>query len=59
VFAVWLGFRVNRAYHQKQAVSRLYELGGYGSYDYQLADGRMVDDETDEPPGPQWFTHLV
>jgi hypothetical protein len=58
-FGVWLGFRVNRAFHQKKAVARLYELGGFGSYDYQLADGRVDDDETDEPPGPAWFTNLV
>jgi hypothetical protein len=58
-FGVWLGFRVRRAYEQKQAVARLYELGGFGSYDYQLADGRMDNDATDEPPGPAWFTDLV
>ena len=36
VLCVWLGFKVNAARRQKEAVEAILKAGGQVSYDYQL-----------------------
>ena len=54
VFGVWLGWTVNRAKKQEEAVEWVREMGGWVLYDYELdEDGNQIMDAI--PPGPTWL----
>ena len=62
VLCVWLGFKVNAARRQREAVAALLKAGGHLSYDYQwIVDpvGKPPFDHKWDydalPPGPAWL----
>jgi hypothetical protein len=61
VFCVWLGFKVNAARRQKEALTAVLKAGGLVSYDYQLitrANGDTVIDADAVPTVPVWLRSL-
>ena len=62
VLCVWLGFKVNAARRQKEAVEAILKAGGEIFFDYQLEpptgqpDKFNFDfDQNVSPPGPAWL----
>ena len=60
---VWLGFKVNAARRQKEAVTAIFKAGGTVSFDYQMVpDGPLYDDFKIDtaalPRGPDWLRHI-
>ncbi len=52
IFCVALGWKVERARKQREAVAWVDEMGGSVSYDYEV-DGVL------KPPGPKWLRNLL
>jgi hypothetical protein len=63
VLCVWLGFKVNAARRQKEAVLALRETGAMIVFDYQLRTVSGLPqkkiDLTRSPPGPVWLRKLL
>jgi hypothetical protein len=62
VLCVWLGFKVNAARRQKEAVELILKAGGTITYDYQWVsspNGQKVFDAKALPPGPNWLHELI
>ncbi len=61
VLCVWLGFKVNAARRQKEAVDAILKAGGFVNYDYELApvkSGKQDDFPiyvSASPPAPEWM----
>ena len=55
LFGVWLGWRVDRAHRQRDAVRAIRACGGNVTYDYQVA-AKKVDAR---PSEPAWLIELV
>src|SRR5262245_49243254 len=59
---IWLGFQVNAAHRQREAVAAILNAGGRVYYDYQLppvplvaGDSKYKCDLRRTPPGPNWL----
>ena len=60
VLCVWLGFIVNRANKQKQAVAWVREHGGTVYYDFEFYKENSEFPYKDaEPPGPDWLRKWI
>jgi hypothetical protein len=53
IFCVALGWKVERARKQREAVAWVHEMGGSVKYDYEYVDGAYSPKA--KPPGPQWL----
>ena len=54
ILCIWLGWKVERARRQREAVAFVHEMGGSVNYDYEVDnDGRFAPNA--EPPGPKWL----
>jgi hypothetical protein len=54
IFCVALGWKVERARKQREAVAWVHEMGGSVNYDYELDDdGSSAPDA--KPPGSEWL----
>ena len=49
-----LGWKVERARKQREAVAWVHEMGGSVQYDYEIDDDEWWAPDA-EPPGPQWL----
>ena len=58
IFGVWLGWKVNKARQQREAVEEIESVGGIVWYDYQALDDRRWD-ETIDPPWPAWLETIL
>ena len=61
VLCVWLGFKVNAARRQREAVAAILKAGGTVAYDYQLvtqSNGKKVIDATASLTVPVWLRSL-
>ena len=62
---VWLGFKVNAARRQKEAVTAILKAGGTVSFDYQMVQpgpGNPTDFAIDSnalPSGPTWLRNVL
>jgi hypothetical protein len=64
IFGVWLGWKLNSAHRQREAVSAILKAGGTVSYDYQLERSPIYPDDFSvhwdtRSPTPQWLQSLV
>jgi hypothetical protein len=65
VLCVWLGFKVNTARRQKEAVDAILKAGGEVRFDYQVVpdpggnSSLRAYDVTLLPPGPAWLRKLI
>jgi hypothetical protein len=63
VLCVWLGFKVNAARRQKEAVEAILRAGGNVDYDFQalpdLPSGAIAFHQGGEPWEPQWLLALL
>lgn len=59
VLGVWLGFVVNQARKQREAVAAIEAAGGAVYYDWQDRPHDPFGDEDQMPPGPSWLRRLV
>jgi hypothetical protein len=63
VLCVWLGFKVNAARRQKEAVLAIREAGAMILFDYQLTpvpgSKQKKFDATRSPPAPVWLRKLL
>jgi len=55
LFAVWLGWRTDRAHRQRRAVAALRALGGEVAYFH----GGLMGPNDPQPPGPAWLRNLI
>jgi hypothetical protein len=53
VVAVLLGWKVNRAREQREAVAAVESAGGWVHYDYELVGGKVVAGRG--PRAPRWL----
>src|SRR5262245_40067519 len=61
---IWLGFQINAARRQKEAVAAILSVGGAVYYDYQYAPLAVGGpsytlDQNRTPPGPQWLRQCI
>ena len=56
VLCIWLGFLVNAARRNKEAIDSVLSLHGAVDYTYQFPNG--LRDDHAEPPGPAWLRRL-
>lgn len=57
VVCVTLGWKVNKARKQREAVAWVQECGGTLFYDYEFDGGPLRNNP--QPPGPQWLRELL
>jgi hypothetical protein len=58
VLCVWLGFKVNAARRQKEAIKAVLDLHGFVEYSHQYANGIWGGSRRDDKaaaPGPAWL----
>jgi hypothetical protein len=58
VGSAWLARKMERKRKEREAVKAIIEMGGWVSYDYQLASSPTAI-PTGMPPGPDWLRHLL
>ena len=58
VFAVWFGWKMNKAREQAKAVAWVQEMGGWVRYDYEF-DQEDEFIEGAKPPGPEWLREVL
>ena len=58
VLCIWLGFQVNAAHRQKEAVAAIQKAGGYVLFDYQITRGGAIMANA-SPPGPGWLRKFI
>lgn len=64
IFGVWLGWKLNAAHRQREAVLAILKAGGTVSYDYQMERSPIYPDDFSvhwdtRSPTPQWLQRLV
>src|SRR5262245_47882876 len=64
VLCIWLGFQVNAARRQREAVAAILDAGGTVYYDYQVISRgvglpRYGFDLSRTPPGPEWLRKYI
>ena len=59
VLCVWLGFKVNAARRQKEAVDAILKAGGTVFYDFQRPANVVGVPVATEPPGARWLRRLL
>ena len=57
IFAVFLGWRVNKARQQRRAVAAVQEYGGWVHFDYEFVNGKLTPGQ--EPWAPQWLRRML
>jgi hypothetical protein len=57
IFAVFLGWRVNKARQQRRAVAAVQEYGGWVHFDYEFVKGKLTPGQ--EPWAPQWLRRML
>jgi hypothetical protein len=57
VLCIWLGWQLQAAKRQKQAVERIRAAGGWVAYDYAWKDGDWI--QGGKSPVPQWLTSIA
>jgi hypothetical protein len=57
--SLWLGWRVNRAHRQREAVAAIVAFGGSVSYDFESAATVWPHDDAPAPPEPAWLIDVV
>jgi hypothetical protein len=60
--AAWLGRKIERKRHEREAVEAITKLGGNVEYDYDYDDGGALGWHTiptKNPPGPDWLRSLL
>ncbi len=57
VAAVWLGWRVERARTQKEAIEAVKEHGGWVHFDYEFSYGKLV--AGGKPRWPDWLVNAI
>jgi hypothetical protein len=58
IVCVTLGWKVNKAKRQREAVAWVQESGGSVSYGYEFDDARKRVPNP-QPPGPKWLRELL
>jgi Leucine Rich repeat len=56
-FALWLGWRIDRARFQKATVAEVKEYGGWVHYDYEFVNGKVTAGQ--EPRAPRWLRDAI
>src|SRR5262245_10359599 len=65
---IWLGFQVNAARRQREAVAAILKVGGSVKYDFQMVLNPTIPSPLNvsykslkdaSPPGPAWLRHLI
>ncbi len=57
VAALWMGWRVNMANRQREAIAQVKKYNGFMSFDYEFANGKWTPRA--EPKGLAWFRRNV
>ena len=57
VIGIWLGWQVNRAREQREAVAAVRRYGGEVHYEHEFFDGKLKSGRTDW--APRWLRQLV
>jgi Leucine rich repeat len=55
--AVPLGWQVNRAHEQREAVEAVQRYGGWAHFDHEFVNGALIPGRT--PRGPRWLRTLL
>ena len=56
-FCLWLGWHVEQARRQREAVAWVQEMGGKVQYEYEYAKNGKRE-ANPQPPGPKWLRQL-
>jgi hypothetical protein len=57
VLGLWLGWQVNRARRQREAVAAIQRYGGWVHYDYEFVNGTLTPGRSPRAPG--WLRRLL
>jgi hypothetical protein len=57
LLGIWLGWQVNRAREQRQAVAAVQNYGGWVHYDYDFVNGKLTSGRS--PWAPHWLRGLL
>jgi hypothetical protein len=57
VFGVWLGWRVNKAREQREAVAAVAKYGGWVHYDHEFVNGKLTPGG--KPWAPRWLRRSI
>ena len=57
VIGIWLGWQVNRAREQREAVAAVRRYGGEVHYEHEFFDGKLKSGRNGW--GPRWLRQLV
>src|SRR4051812_26930283 len=57
VTGMWMGYRVNEAKKQKEAVAAVKKYGGWVHYDWEFVNGKLAKGQT--PSSPLWLRKLL
>ena len=57
VLGLWLGWRVNKAREQREAVAAVQRYGGWVHYDYEFVNGKLTSGRS--PRAPRWLRGLL
>jgi hypothetical protein len=57
VIGLWMGYRVNKARKQREAVAAVKAYGGWVHYDWEFVNGNLA--RNTQPRVPKWFRKLL
>jgi hypothetical protein len=57
VFGLWLGWRVNKAREQREAVAAVAKYGGWVHYDHEFVNGKLTPGG--KPWAPRWLRRRI
>jgi hypothetical protein len=57
LLGVWLGWQVNKAREQREAVAAVQRYGGWVHYDYEFVNGKLTPGRS--PRVPRWLRRLL
>src|SRR3954454_17549939 len=56
VAGVWMGWQVNKARRQREAVAAVKKYGGWVHYDWEMVNGKVA--KGTQPHAPKWLRRL-
>jgi hypothetical protein len=57
LLGLWLGWQVNKAREQREAVAAVQRFGGWVHYDYEFVNGKLTGGRS--PRAPRWLRRLL
>jgi hypothetical protein len=57
LLGIWLGWQVNKAREQREAVAAIQRYGGWVHYDYEFVNGKLTPGRS--PWAPRWLRRML